>query len=164
MALQASRWYTVLTMKDQGGNTFRRTYEQSAPADYAAALASQTALATDLQAVSNCQIVKAVTFQEYEEDTTFVGTAEGENQALITVGLANKPLDSATLNIPAPVDSIFVGTSGPNRNVVKEPADSAILAAFLANFDSEALFYVSDGEQMDGFKKGKRIHKKSLSG
>jgi len=164
MALQAARWYTVFTLKDVGGNTFRRTYEQSAPADYAAALASQSALATDFAAISNCVIVKAATFQEYEEDTTFLGTAEGENQALLTVGLEDKPLDSATINIPAPIDDIFVGTSGPNRNVVKDPGDSTELAAFLANFDSEALFFISDGEQMDGFKKGKRIHKKSLAG
>lgn len=164
MALQAARWYTVVTMKDIGNNTFTRTYEQSSPADYAAALASQTALCADLAAVSNCQIVKAVTYQEYEEDTTFLGTAEGENQASIVVGLEGKPLDSAILNIPAPIDSIFVGTSGDNRNVVKDPSQSSELQNFLNNFDSEALFYISDGEQMDGFKKGRRVHKKSRKG
>lgn len=163
MALTAGSWYTVFELVDTGGKVVTRRYEQSAPADDAAARASALAMATDLAAVTNAKIKSYHTYQVFEEDALTLPTAaEVEMQALITVGIDGKPLKSASITIPAPVDGIFVASSGSNYDVVD--GTDTDLAAFLANFDSEALFYVSDGEQMDGFKKGVRRHVKSSRG
>lgn len=163
MALTAGRWWTVVELADTGGKVVRRRYEQSAPADDAAARVSALALVTDLAAVTDCTIKAYYTYQEFAEDAfALPASAECEMQALINVGIEGEPLKNATLTIPAPVDGIFVASTGSNYDVVD--GTDADLAAFLANFDSESLFYVSDGEQMDGFKSGHRRHMKSVRG
>ena len=163
MALTAGRWWTVVQLIDTGGKVVTRRYEQSAPADDAAARAASLALVTDLAAVTDCVIKAYSTHQEFVEDALSLPSgAEAEMQALINVGIEDEPLKNATLSIPAPVDGIFAGATGSNYDVV-DGTDSDLIA-FLANFDSEELFYVSDGEQMDGFKNGHRRHMKSTRG
>jgi len=163
MALTASRWFSVFQLVDTGGKTVSRRWEQSAPADDAAARTSALALATDLAAVTNAKIKAYYTYQEFAEDAlTLPAAAEVEMQAFINVGIEGEPLKNASITIPAPKDLCFAGQTGSNYDVVK--GDVTEVAAFLANFDSEELFYVSDGEQMDGFKNGHRRHVKSNRG
>jgi len=164
MALTAGRWYTSITLKDTGGKSSVLRYEQSAPADDAAARAASLALVTDLVAVTNAKVFAYHTYQVFEDDawTLPAAPAEVEMKAAIAVGVENYPTKTAVLYIPAPKDGIFVGASGSNYDIVDNT--DADLIAYLANFDSEALFYVSDGEQMDGFKSGQRIHVKSRHG
>ena len=163
MALTAGRWFTVYQLTDTGGKTVSRRWEQSAPADDAAARASALALATDLAAVTDCVIKAYYTYQEFAEDAfALPASAECEMQAFINVGIDSEPLKNASITIPGPVDGIFVAGTGSNYDVVDGVDED--LAAFLANFDSEALFFVSDGEQMDGFKNGHRRHVKSTRG
>ena len=163
MALTAGRWFTVFQLVDTGGKTVSRKYEQSAPADDAAARVSAAAMATDLAAVTNAVIKAYYTYQEFAEDAlTLPAAAEVEMQAFINVGIEGEPLKNASLTIPAPKDLCFVGATGSNYDVVK--GDATEVAAFLNNFDSETLFYVSDGEQMDTFKDGHRRHVKSSRG
>lgn len=163
MALTAGRWFTIVQLVDTGGKVTSRKYEQSAPADDAAARASSLAIVTDLAAVTDCEIKSYYTYQEFVEDAlSLPASAELEMQAFINVGIDGEPLKSGSLTIPAPVDGIFEGATGPSYDIVD--GDDVDLAAFLANFDSEELFYVSDGEQMDGFKSGHRRHVKSKRG
>ena len=163
MALTEAHWYTVYQLVDTGGKIVTRRWEQSAPADDAAARASALAMATDLAAITDCVIVAYYTYQVFEEDAlSLPAAAEAEMQALINVSIDGEPLKNATITVPAPVDGIFSGATGANYDIV-DGADED-LVAFLANFGSEALFYVSDGEQMDVFKNGHRRHMKSIRG
>jgi len=159
MALTADRWFTVYKLTETSGRSTILRVEQSAPADDAAARVSAAALATDLAAVTNCKIASYFTYQEFVEDAfSLPAAAEIENEALLQLSIDSEPTKTATLRIPAPVDGIFAGATGPSYDVV-DTTDVA-LAAFVANFTSEALFYVSDGEQADALIGGHRRHRK----
>lgn len=162
MALTAGRWFTVFELVETSGKRTRKRFEQSAPLDDTAARASAAAMATDLAAVTNAEIASYYTYQEFVEDALVLPTgAELQNQAILTCGIEDAPTKSGTIVIPAPVDGIFVDSSGAGYDVVD--TTDADLLAFFANFDSEALFYVSDGEQADGLIGGRRRHVKSTS-
>lgn len=160
MALTAGRWFTVYVLAETSGKTTNLRYEQSAPADDAAARAAAVAMATDLAAVTNCVIKSYFTYQEFlEDDFDFPASAELENEALVQLTIEDKPTKSATVRIPSPVDGIFTSSTGPNFDVID--ITDADLVAFIANFITEDLFYVSDGEQAETLVGGHRRHKKS---
>lgn len=162
MALTAGRWFTVFVLVETSGKTTQVRYEQSAPADDAAARASAAAMATDLAAITNCNIKSYHTYQEFVEDALALPAgAEKENKATLILSIDGEPTKNAKLVIPAPVDGIFVSASGSNYDVV-DVAD-ADLIAFIANFTTEALFYVSDGEQADALVSGGRSHSANSS-
>ena len=157
MTLTAARWFSTYVLKETSGKSTQRTYEQSTPADDAAARVSAAAMATDLQAVTDSVISAYWTYQMFEEDTLVLpAAAENQNQALLSCGVDNYPAKTAKLTIPAPKKAIMVAETGTGFDVV-DTVDAEVVA-FFANFDSEALFYVSDGEQADGLLGGKRRH------
>jgi len=159
MALTADRWFTVFKLTETSGRSTILRVEQSAPADDAAARVSAAALATDLAAVTNCNIEAYYTYQEFVEDSfSLPSGAEIENEALLQLSIDGEPTKTATLRIPAPVDGIFAGATGPSYDVV-DISDTDLLA-FVANFTTEELFYVSDGEQADALIGGHRRHRK----
>lgn len=155
MALTADRWFTVVELVETSGKKTTLRFEQSAPADDTAARASATALVTDLAAITNSVISRYYTYQEFTEDAfSLPSGAENQNQALLILGIDGAPTKSATLRVPAAVDGIFAASSGANYDVVD--VNDTDLAAFVANFTTEALFYVSDGEQADDIQSGHR--------
>lgn len=159
MALTAGRWFSVFKLTETSGRSTQVRIEQSAPADDAAARASGAAMATDLAAITNCAIESYFTYQEFVEDAfSLPAGAEIENQALLQLSIDGEPTKTATVRVPAPVDGIFAAASGPNFDVVD--TTDADLTAFVANFTTEALFYVSDGEQADALLGGHRRHVK----
>ena len=163
MTLDAGRWYTRFELVDTGGKRTSRTYEQSAPADDAAARAAALALATDLAAVTDCVISKYYSFQVFEETSfSLPSGAELEMQAVVSMTIDSEPFKSGMLTIPAPVDGIFVDSTGPNYDVVD--TTDADLVAFMANWVTEDLYYISDGEQADSVLGGHRRHIKSRKG
>lgn len=160
MALTAGRWFSVFKLTETSGKSTMLRFEQSAPADDAAARASAAAMATDLAAVTNCNIESYYTYQEFLEDAfSLPASAELENEALLQLTIEDAPTKTATVRIPAPVDGIFTAATGPNYDVVD--ITDADLIAFAANFVTEDLFYVSDGEQAETLVGGHRRHKKS---
>ncbi len=163
MTLDAGRWYTFFELVDTGGKKTTRRFEQSAPADDTAARAAALALATDLAAVTDCTISKYFSYQVFEE-TSFAlpSGAELEMQAVVSMTIDSEPFKSGMVTIPAPKASIFVDTSGPNYDVVD--TTDADLVAFMANWVTEDLYYVSDGEQADAVLGGFRRHTKSRRG
>jgi hypothetical protein len=155
MALTADRWFTVYELKETSGKSTTLRFEQSAPADDAAARASAAALATDLAAITNAKISKYFTYQEFVEDSFTLPTgAENQNQALLILSIDGAPTKSAKIRVPAAVDGIFAAETGANYDVVD--VNDSDLGAFVANFTTEALFYVSDGEQADSLLSGHR--------
>lgn len=160
MALTAGRWFTVYTLAETSGRVTTVKYEQSAPADDTAARASAAAMATDLGAVTNCTIKSYYTYQLFEEDAfALPASAEIENEALLQVTIEDEATKTGTLRIPSPVDGIFSGATGPSYDVV-DTTDTDLIA-FVANFITEDLFYVSDGEQAETLVGGHRRHRKS---
>ena len=155
MALTASRWFTVYELAETSGKVTRLRFEQSAPADDAAARASAAAMATDLAAVTNSTIKKYFTYQEFVEDAySHPAGAENQNQAILILSIEDEPTKTARVRIPAAVDGVFAAASGENYDVID--VNDVDLLAFVANFTTEELFYVSDGEQADSLLKGHR--------
>lgn len=162
MALTADRWFTVVEFVETSGKKSQRRYEQSAPADDAAARASAAALVADLAAVTDAEISAYHTYQEFVEDAlTLPSAAELQNQVVMNFSIDDAPTKSATVIVPAPKQSIFAGATGPNYDIL-DTTDSDVIA-LAANFTTEELFYVSDGEQADALLGGKRRHTRSPS-
>ena len=122
-----------------------------------------------LEAVTDATVVSVSFGVKYEEDTNLYGAAgsEVEALALITAQVAGNPAKKVNLRVPAPVDAIFLGTTGENRNIVD--TSNTNIQAWLALFESPGKFYVSDGENIadtatPGNWKGKRIHRGSRVG
>jgi hypothetical protein len=167
MALQVDPVKISVQVVDTGGNTSRKVYPTSltvAVDGIAAIEAARDAVVAALNAVTDGVVLKTGILLGQTEDTALFGAGEIENVALITVNLATQG-KKAVMSIPAPVDGIFVGASGPNYNIV-DPTDAAVLA-YLALFETGGDFTLSDGEQLDDttpFNYGKRIHKASTKG
>jgi hypothetical protein len=118
-----------------------------------------------LGAVTNSALVGYGVTHVWADDAFTVPTDTGvqnENQALVTVGIAGSPLKSATITIPAPVDGIFVATSGANANVVD--VLDADLVAYAELFKSTGVAFVSESESVSVIKEGRRIHRGSRKG
>jgi hypothetical protein len=167
MALQVDPVKISVQVVDTGGNTSRKVYPTNltvAVDGIAAIEAARDAVVAALNAVTDGVVLKTGILLGQTEDTALFGAGEIENVALITVNLATQG-KKAVMSIPAPVDGIFVGASGPNYNIV-DPTDAAVLA-YLALFETGGDFTLSDGEQLDDttpFNYGKRIHKASTKG
>jgi hypothetical protein len=164
MAIVAGRWFTEYELVDKGGQVTRRRFEHNNPADYAAALAAETALRTDLEGVTSCVIKSVRTYQVYYEDSlSLPANAQNENQAVFVFQLAD-PLKTGILTVPGPEEGIFVALSGSNSNIL-DLADAAVVA-YADNFLSGGsnLFLISDGEEPDALLKGHRRHTKKALG
>lgn len=155
MALTAGRWWTVVELKETSGKSTTLRFEQSAPADDAAARASSLALVTDLAAITNSVVAKYYTYQEFLESAlTLPASAENQNQAMLILSIDGAPTKVGKIRVPAAAAGIFAAETGSNYDVVD--VTDADLIAFVANFTTEALFYVSDGEQADSLLEGHR--------
>jgi len=162
MALTADRWFTVVELVETSGKKTRKRFEQSAPADDTAARAAALALVTDLAAITDAVVASYHTYQEFVEDAlSLPASAELQNQAVIQLSIDDEPTKSATVIVPAPKDAIFAGATGPNYDIL-DVADTDLIA-FVANFTTEALYYVSDGEQAETLLGGKRRHVRASS-
>lgn len=158
MAIVAGRWFCVLEGADKQGpkeGKWSRRYELGAT-DYAGALVIQAAIIAAWSGISNAEIMKVTTYQEYYEDAYAVDTSHGERENCIRwaweLPNANK---SATTTTPAPVEGILVALSGPSNNVL-DLADAAVLAWETLYTNGDIL--VSDGETATDLQEGFRVH------
>ena len=162
---QVSQGFTgYVTVADNGNDRSTKGYTLRA-GTYNDAIAAMEDIVAALDAVTRSAIVGYGVTHVFADDAFAVPTDTGiqnENQALITVGIDGKPLKSATLTIPAPVDGIFVATSGASANVVD--ATDADLLTYFNLFKSTGVAYISDNENASVIKEGRRIHRGSRKG
>lgn len=175
MALVSKGPFLNLTLADAAGNKSNLQFTL----DYADLAALSTNIAditgaggvlADLNAITDGTIVSYSVGEAFAEDATLVGAANSEVEE---VALINAKVDGTTpgkvvsLRVPAPVNGMFVGDFGDDRNIV-DTADADTLA-WLANFASTGHILVSDGESIvdptsSNAWKGKRIHRGSRNG
>jgi len=170
MALAIEFYEATFLLVDKGNNSTTRTYRLRAvddDGDISALITALQDMATDLAAVSDAAIKKASLTAVYVDGTGFAipTVGEVENNARITAQIYGDPLDSATIEIPAPKDTIFVGAAGTTNYNVVDFADPA-LTGFLGNFvGASSAWLVSDGESISlNGAKGKRVHHRSSKG
>lgn len=164
MALVAAGFEFSVVLVDSGGNKAARVFDLTS-ADMTEALADAAAIVPLLEAVTNAVIQSYRVTQRFAEDAFAypIGGVNVEELALIVAQVDGQPNKTANFSIPAPVDSIFVQVTGPQRNVV-DTADPALIAyASIWNPGSRAT--ISDGESIElPLLSGKRIHRASRRG
>lgn len=173
MALVSNGFFMNVSIVDAAGNKAALKYDLDM-ANWAAlntAVGDGTidGIIADLDAVTQGTVVGYTLGEGFVEDTLSYGSAgsEVENIALISAQIDGAIDKYASLRIPAPVDGIFLGTTGENRNRV-DVQDTA-LVDYLTNFGTTGKIKVSDGEKIAdptaaGNVTGKRIHRGSRKG
>lgn len=179
MTLQVAGYQANIKMVDAAGNvSYLRPDVEGA--DHATALTNTQSIVTALDAITDALIVGYSVAVVYAEDTAQYGAAGSEVENLAEVVC---PLETAgkyhTFKVPAPVDGLFVGTTGPDRNTV-DTADTDLLAYISLFTDktgygtpgADAIALVSDGEKIKPdntnerpyVSNGKRVHRASRKG
>lgn len=164
MAFNSVGFEAVVTLLDRGDNMTHMRFGVGG-ADIAAAEAILAANINDLVAVTKAYVVSYSVSEKFANDAarTPANNGEIEEKAVITVNLETSP-KKAILTIPAPVDTLFVGTSGDNWNTV-DIADS-LLVAWVGDFVAGGMS-LSDGENVpatNAIVKGRRTHRSSSRG
>lgn len=134
-------------MVDAYGRTARKVYETSATmADFDAASAAAAALATDLAAITEAEILSyTVASRSIYNDTVTTG---GNRDEGVTLVLRKEDNFKGILKVPAPINAIF--DSQGNVDIT-----NAAVTAFVSNFLTGADFVFSDGEQASALISGK---------
>lgn len=163
MAFISTGWRAHFDLMDNGGNRTSKTYELTA-ADAATAAADVATILANLTAVTDCEIVSYHFYESFEEDTVAYPAAgvQKENQALLIFDIVDNPLKKVTHAIPAPKQSIFIGATGPNANIV-DTADADVVA-YRQMFQAGNECYISDGEVAFTLVSGKRRHLRNSNG
>lgn len=166
MVFTASGFGATYSFVDNGGNQVTRDYDMKPEvATYADASAAATAMQPLIDALTGATMPKYRVYQEFT-NTSFVLPGDAgvqvENTASLTYLLQAVGSKKANLNLPAPVIALFVGNSGPTANIVN-PANEDLIA-FNAQFLAAGAFRLSDGEYIQRFLNGKRVHKRSSKG
>lgn len=164
MAFNSVGFEVAVALLDRGDNLTHMRFGVGG-IDIAAAEATVAANIADIVAVTKAHVVSYTVSEKFANDAarTPANNGEVEEKAVISVNLATAP-KKAILTIPAPVDTIFVGTSGDNWNQV-DIADS-LLVAFVGNFAAGG-FTLSDGENVAAANQivaGRRTHRSSNHG
>lgn len=160
MATVDDGWKSIVNLSASDGSIRPVILIDSDAADEAAIEALRAAWLVDYTAVGDGAVKSWSNSHEYHDDAfalpTGTGAERGEYAILVTT-IAGDATKTAVVNLPFPKDAagtVYVATTGPNRNVVKN--DSALLLAYMDNFESAA-FEISDGEHSAGnIVRGKR--------
>jgi len=158
MAEAAIGWQTIVELVSIEDDTRPVILDWDGAADEAAAQALYAAWRTDYIAVGAATIKGHKNAQKYEEAAFALPTsqdAENGEHAIIVTNISSTK--TAIVNLPFPLSTagvVYVGDSGVNRKIVK--TDSALLLAYMDNFEAGAAF-ISDGEHSLGnVKRGRR--------
>lgn len=164
MALVAGGFEFSVVLVDSGGNKSTRVYDLTS-ADMTEALTDAAAILALLDTLTNAAIQGYRVAQKFVEDA-FAYPAGGvnvEELALVTAQIDGEPGKTVNFSIPAPVDSIFIAVTGPQRNRVDTANLDLIAYASIWNPGSRA--EISDGESIElPLLEGKRIHRGSRKG
>lgn len=166
MAFVGSYFGATYSFVDSGANQVTREYNMKPEvATYDDAAAAAVAMQPIVDALSGATMPKFRVWRDYVNNAFVLPGDAGvqvENQASLTYLLQAVGSKKANLNIPAPVIGIFVGSSGPNSNVID--VDDLAVIAFSDQFLAAGNFRLSDGEWIQRILNGKRIHKRSSRG
>lgn len=163
MAFVSDGFRATITLVDTAGDTTILTYNLTS-ATLAAAATDLAAIIGSLGVLSDA-IISAYTLGEVTINDALVypADAEVEDEAFFSGKIVGRPNRSGNFRIPAPVDAMFVGPTGPNHNIVN--MSYAPLVTFLGMFDGSGPISVSDGEQLvTSSVVGKRRKKGTSSG
>lgn len=166
MTLVSQGFTGYITVADNGNDRSTKSYNLSTTT-YANSVDAMEAIVDALGALTRASLVGWGVTHVFADDAFAVPTDTGiqnENQALLVVGIDGQPLKSATMTIPAPVDGIFVATSGKNANVVDTTDADLITYVQLFGTGTSGVAYVSDNEKVSVLKEGRRIHRGSRKG
>lgn len=169
MAISLLGYKGVITLVDQGGNPAHKVYNLREPTVAADALADLVAIAALLDPITSANIRNYTLHTLYYEDAFGfpTGGVQIENIAELTVLLSAGLNKTAQIQIPAPVDGLFVASAGKGYNTV-DIGDSALFAYVDGVYgETGGLAYISDGEMvadLAGIQSGKRVHRRSRKG
>jgi hypothetical protein len=173
MSLAFSKYNLSIIVRDAGTGRSKLNFDiQALTIETASFTAS--AIVSEVQALTNGKVVSWTISETYVENATFLGNAgsQVENQAQVMFRLveADGAKDQwGILRIPAPIDALFLGTSGDKYDILNP--DNAALQTLLARYYGgiTGLNYTllaSDGQaaqdpSVAGNVKGGRVHRKS---
>lgn len=143
-------------------NQVTKSYEIVAADAAAAATASATVL-TRIGSTSDAAIKGYRISQVFAEQAFVVPTVGNvEEQAMLIFRLVGNPFKKATITIPAPKDTLFVATSGPDYNKL-DLADASVIS-YSSMYLAGGPVHLSDGEYASQLESGRRIHRASSKG
>lgn len=165
MALVSDGFRLTVNLVDNGRKTISKRYQLRGTI-YADAATDATAILGDLNGVTDLAISGYNLSEVFVEDALTIPTAlnaQAENIAKVVIQLATSPLKKATLEIPGPADTLFVGAPGTANYDVVDTAD-ALLAAYVEEFETTGSVYISDGEDSaatNAIISGARVHRRT---
>jgi hypothetical protein len=162
MAFVGARFFMVVTFIDSGNNTSHMRIQLDV-ADMAAALTAAAADIGSIAAVTKSFITRYTIERQFDNDGSRTPAGEVEEKALLTMLLAGAGNRLASVHIPAPVDTIFVGAAGTRKYNDLDTSDGTLLA-FADHYNTGDDFFLSDGEHAQAVVDGKRIHRGSTRG
>lgn len=167
MALTAAYWRLSMTFIDRANKPAVRRYRLVATDDAGDAtdvLAAAASVIASFQAVSECLIKEYQVEKLFLDDSATIPSspiALSTVTAQITAKISGAPNESAVFDWPGPKDICFVGSAGPDADVVntgQADVDEVIDQFSLGGSD---LLYISDGEQIArSTAAGNRVTKK----
>lgn len=157
MALVSGGFYLSVTLQDSGLNTTTKEFELRG-ATIGDAITNAGQHITLLNAVTDANVVRySVSERTYEDAPSTPASGEVEELAILAVRTSGGK--GAVIEIPAPNPSLFVATTGVNKNVV-DIADTAV-GDYYASFLAAGNVFISDGENAAQLLSGQRGTKKS---
>jgi len=165
MAWLAATFGCTVSYMDGGSNVTTREYMMDPDvATFDDAAVAALAIIAKIVNLTDAALPSYRVFQVFNEGSLVIpaATVQIENCASLTVQLAAAGNKKGNINVPAPKIGAFVGSTGPQSNIVNMGA--AIVTEFLANFLVAGSFTVSDGEEITRGLNGKRVHKRSNKG
>ena len=155
MAIVAGGFFLNVTVIDRQNDSITLSYELQS-ADYATALVDAATILAALDGVSSANVAGYNILSRFFEDALTV-PAVGDNSIKGRISARKTDGYAATIDIPAPLEAIFVGATGANNNIV-DLADPAV-SAYVDLFKAGAEAFVSDGEVFGAGEgiKGQRV-------
>lgn len=154
------------TFYDEAQNSTYRSITIPWDTDLATTLANAIDVLDDLYPATDAQVMATVRLSLVQNPIVPAQAgSEVENCAAVTCTLVTDATHKTpyhTVEIPAPKIGMFVGTTGPNKNVVNTAA--AILVNFLSHFEVGEQAVLSDFQNIASIDSGKRVHKRSRKG
>lgn len=170
MALSFLQYKGVIHLRNRGGNHAFKEYDLKEAATHAAALTDLQSIVTLLTPITNARIQEYYVKTIYAEDAfSFpTGDSQVENVARVVALIdGDEPGKTATIEIPAPVDGLFMSSAGRGYNTV-DVGDTALFNYTDGVFSTtDGVAYLSDGETImdsNALVSGKRVHKKNNNG
>jgi len=168
MAITSDGFELSVSLVDSGGDQSTLRYQLVA-ADMTEALAAATTVLSRLDAVTDAVVKGYFVGERYTEDALSLpgSGVQVEQRATVICQIDGDPLKKVAINIPAPVDGLFVGGPGTGDGYNTIDTTDAALALYTDIWAvTGALATISDGEYLSDapILRGRRTHRQSSRG